>query len=215
MTGSCATPACLHICKRAQSRCLVRAPHIDWPTRPALCCCNIQRRHVTLHMAADAVGSACPYRFCHGDWHLERHNHLAEPGGGGDDGIDSRGGSSTDDDAALRFLHKLAAAEDFLVAKAHAILGIGSESSRSFYAFLLTRLAARAPPASALSHQLAEASAAAAAADTPVATAAAPLDQDDSGTSQLAINDGCVRAPLRMPAAAAWRLCWPCGLHHC
>jgi hypothetical protein len=44
------------------------------------------------------------------------------------------------DAAPLRFKHKLAAVEDFLICKAHSLLGIGSESSGSFYAALRSRL---------------------------------------------------------------------------
>lgn len=48
--------------------------------------------------------------------------------------------------ASLSLLHRLAAAEDFLEAKAHALLGIGSESSSTFYGHLATLVRQRHGP---------------------------------------------------------------------
>lgn len=48
--------------------------------------------------------------------------------------------------ASLALLHRLAAAEDFLEAKAHALLGIGRESSPQFYSHLSALVRPRAGP---------------------------------------------------------------------
>lgn len=48
--------------------------------------------------------------------------------------------------AGMPFLHCLAAAEDYLEAKTHALLGIGSESSGKLYTILRERLGPQVGP---------------------------------------------------------------------
>ena len=74
----------------------------------------------------------CSRPCCAADYHLEGTTTCQECKEV-DDFVERHG-------SGIAFLHRLAATEDYLEAKAHALLGIGAESSAKLYSILQQRL---------------------------------------------------------------------------